>query len=194
LRKPLLSFCLCLLLVAAASADSLHVRLVGTWPYAGSAALGVAVKGEHVYIVSDNFHVISVADPAQPVEVGRCSTSGRGLAASGDYAYVASPDSALIVVSVADPTHPVPVGRCSTAGLSAAAVSGEYTYVVGDDWGLDVISVADPTHPEKVGHCGGPWTWKGYHVRVVGHYAYVASADSGLAIVSVASPESAEAT
>ena len=109
-----------------------------------------------------------------------------GVAAQGDYAYVADFAAGLRVISVADPAHPTEVGYYDTPGhADGVAVVGNLAYVSDGDSGLRVISVADPAHPTEVGHCGT----LGYarEVDVVGDYAYVAH-DSGLSVISVADP------
>jgi hypothetical protein len=188
LRVSLLMICLCVLLTSAAAAqDSLYVRLVGQYDMSRTA-YGVAAAGDYVCVANnDTFRVVSVADPAHPVEVGHCGGLGgaRGVAVSGDYAYVADMDSSLRVFSIADPAHPVEVGRCRTSDLAiSVVVSGGYAYVGG--WsGLQVISVADPAHPVEVGYSGGYYP---YDLAVNGSYVYAAASSAGLLIISVADP------
>jgi hypothetical protein len=153
-----------------------------------STAYGVAAAGDYVCVANnDTFRVVSVADPAHPFEVGRCGGLGgtRGVAVSGDYAYVADMDSSLRVFSIADPAHPLEVGRCHTPDEAISiVVSGGYAYV-GDRSGLRVISVADPSHPVEVGHSG---TYYPYDLAVNGSYVYAAAINAGLLIISVADP------
>ncbi|GEM_PF-898094 len=193
MRASLLTFWLCVVLAGVApGADSLHCRLVGEWGRQYMVS-GVAVKGKYAYVVGGSgcLSVISVADPAHPVEVGRCSTwaASFDVAVHGDYAYVASGDY-LQVFSISDPLHPAEVGRCSTQyayDMYAVAVSGDYAYAVGDRGaGLAVFSVADPAHPVQVGSCG-VLDWAGNDVTIDGDYAYVVTSD-GLHIISVADP------
>jgi len=190
MRTPVLTFCLCTVLAGVApAADSLFVRLIGRYDSA-LFAFGVDVRGGYAYVAnSDDFRVLSVADPAHPVEVGRCDSPviARGVAVAGDYAYVADFDNSLRVISVADPTNPVEVGRCDLpAEAHDVAVSGGHAYVADGVGGLRVISVADPAHPVEVGYLDTPGT--AYHLKVVGGYAYVADMGGGLRIISVADP------
>jgi hypothetical protein len=134
--------------------------------------------------------VISVSDPAYPVEVGACATpaDARDVVVCGEYAYVTASDAGLRVISVADPSHPVEVGYCETPDRAhGVAVVGDYAYVASYGAGLRVISVADPAHPVEVGFCNTPDD--AYGVAVAGDYAYVAAAQSELRIVSIANPE-----
>jgi len=122
--------------------------------------------------------------------VGRCDSLPNpftfGVAAHGDYVYVADYSAGLRVVSVADPEHPTEVGYCDTPGYAdGVAVVGDLAYVTDGDSGLRITSVAVPTSPVEVGHCGT----LGYarEVVVVADYAYVAD-DSGLSVILVSDP------
>ena len=191
MRVILSGLFLTLLVGAATAADSLHIRRIGMYEDTSVICFGITVRGGYAYIAgNEDFLILSVTDPANPVEVGRCSTPvlARGLDVAGDYAYVAEADPALPslrVISVADPANPVEVGRCVMPDqASDVAVSGGYAYVAAGG-GLRVVSVVDPAHPVEVGHClttGAP-----YHLKVVGDYAYIgAPRDGGLRIVAIA--------
>ncbi|HTW91540.1 MAG TPA: hypothetical protein VMH22_07500 [bacterium] len=188
-------FCLLAALVGAAAADSLHFRLVGKW--GGQQPEGVAVQGEYAYTVgtgidADGLFVISVANPANPIEVGHSTITNAALlavAVSGNYAYVAEGNSGLMVISVADPANPVEVSRCTTCAPLAVTVSGDHAYATSDVEGLRVISIADPLHPVVVGRYeefGPGHAWS--HTEVVGDYAYITDARYGLQVISVADP------
>jgi hypothetical protein len=187
LRTLTLALCAYSVLVSTVQADSLYVRLVGQYDMSPTA-YSVAAAGVHVCVANnDTFRVVSVADPAHPFEVGHCGGLGgaRGVAVSGDYAYIADMDSSLRVFSIADPVHPVEIGRCRTQDEAiSVVVSGGYAYV-GDRSGLRVISVADPAHPVEVGHSG---TYYPYDLAVNGSYVYAAASSAGLLIISVADP------
>ena len=85
-------------------------------------------------------------------EVGFYDTFGRagGIAASGNYAYVADGDWGLWIVNIANPAAPFEVGFYDTPGRACdVAVSGNYAYVA--DWyyfGIydcsQAISVVEP--------------------------------------------------
>jgi hypothetical protein len=127
--------------------------------------------------------VISVSDPAHPVEVGYYDTpdGAYGVAVAGNYAYVGNWSAGLRVISVSDPAHPVEVGYCGTPGNAlGVAVAGNYAYVADYYNGLQVISVSDPAHPVQVGYHGTADL--AYDVAVVGDYAYVAACNAGLQI------------
>ena len=191
MRASASTFLLLNLLLAgiAPAADSLNVRLVGFYDTPGEA-WDVAVVGDTAYVVEEGaLRVISVADPAHPVEVGHCDVPGwaRGVAVVGDLACVADCDSHVRVISVANPANPVEVGYCGTPDYAIAiAVGGDYAYVAEASSGLRVISVADSSHPVEIGYLDTPhWA---YDVVVSGDYAYVADCDGGMRIISVADP------
>ena len=175
------------------AADSLHVRLIGQYDMP-SYVYGVDAVGGFAYVVdTDGLHVIRVADPASPSEVGFCHIDGdaRAISVAGSLAYVADDlDTMLRIISIDDPTNPVEVGSCRTrAGPVALIVRAGYVYVAVAS-GMEVISVADPGHPSSVGYCympGGIYTYT-YNLDLDGDYAYVADRDGGLIVVSVADP------
>ncbi|HTW92333.1 MAG TPA: hypothetical protein VMH22_11560 [bacterium] len=191
MRTPIVAFCLVLLLVGIAQADSLYFRQVGHW--GGSQLVGVAVKGEYAFVVGlsddgyDGLHVLSLADLSHPEEVWRCSTMAvsRNLAVSGEYVYYADDTAGMRIFSVSNPANPVQVG-CWKHEAWDLAVGAECAYVI-DSMGLSIVSVADPTHPTEVGRINdtsGLQMWE--QVEVGQEHAYVASRASGLHIISIA--------
>ena len=77
------------------------------------------------------------AASAQEVQVERVGQwpgwprgNARGVAVSGNYAYVAVGDAGLLVIDVSDPANPRGVGGFDTPGFAqGVAVSGNYAYV-----------------------------------------------------------------
>jgi hypothetical protein len=196
MRTPVMTFCLCTVLVGIAPAqDSLYFRRVGRW---GSSQLtGVAVNGTYAYVVGlsddlyNGLHVLSLADLEHPEEVWRCSVISAvplGVTVSGHYVYVAEGTDGLRVFSIAEPAQPVEVGRCNTHAALSVNISGDYAYVT-DTSGLSVISIADPSHPTEVAHLHSPGGWHDwYEAKAVGNYAYVAAGGGGLRVISIVDP------
>ena len=183
--------CLVLLLVCAAQTnDSLNVRFVGSCDTPGDAR-GVAVTGSNVLVANWDLglRVISVADPAHPIEVGHVDTPDTAVdvAALGSYAYVADWAAGLRVISVADPVHPIEVGSYDTPGYAySVAVDSNYAYVTDADSGLWVISISDPTHPTMVGHLN---VQSAFTTSVDGHFVYVNDClYGGLRVITVVDP------
>ena len=116
----------------------------------------MTVSGDYVYVAdgAEGLRVISVSDPAQPVEAGNYYTSGtcRGVAVSGDYAYVANYTAGLQVISVADAGNPVEVGYHDTPGTAnGMAVSGDYAYVADVATGLQIYQFYSSGVEDKPG-------------------------------------------
>jgi hypothetical protein len=181
--------------------------LAGQWPGRPSgSARAVAVAGNYAYVAeaSGGLQIIAVSNPASPVSVGGCVTSGeaRDVAVLGPYAFVVGSTwmvsnyvGALEVIDVSQPENPVRVGRCDAGMgyLSGVAVSGNHAFVAGSMWtgsnyldGLQVIDVSDPASPVRVGACA--ITGSVGKVAVSGNYAYVAGYDAGLQVVDVTDP------
>jgi hypothetical protein len=175
----------------------------------------VAVQGKYAYVGIDRWLVVvDVADPRQPVVVGRARYRSQeyfwhegvnSIAVSGKHAYVlfnvTSPGGLhkgdLVIFDVADPAAPAVVcSYQSTWGPReqrlSVAVSGKYAYLY-STFGLEVVDVSQPKTPKHV----GSWrtagtetgiTWSGSHVAVAGDHVYVADRQAGLRIVDVSSP------
>jgi len=106
----------------------------------------------------------------------------RGVAISGNYAYVADQESGLAIIDISDPTNPgAPIYRDTNGSAFEVAISGNYAYVADSGFGLAIINVSDPTNPgtpvyrDTDGHATG--------VAISGNYAYVADYSSSLAII-----------
>jgi len=115
--------------------------------------------------------------------------SARGVAISGDYAYVADYDygSGLQVIDISNPTVPMLAGSCDAPGSACGvAISGDYAYVA--DWGsgLQVIDISNPTAPALAGSYDTPHDARG--VAISGDYAYVADGTSGLQVIDISNP------
>jgi len=154
----------------------------------------MAIVGAYVIVADQGLRVISVADPAHPVEVAYWERSGGGggahaVVVRGDYAYVADNSYGLWIVSIADTTHPVEVGYWDAGpGAMGVAASGGFAYLAEQDSCLSVFSVVDPTHPVRIGNWSGGTYGFAFDVAVDGDYAYVARSSSGLDVISVADP------
>jgi len=188
MRTGLITILLILPLAGAAHASG-GIQLIGGCDTPGEA-FSVAVSGDYAYVADGDsgLRIVSVADPAHPVEVGYCDTPGwaRGVAVSGDYVSVAGYDSGLCIVSVADPAHPMIVGHYDVPGKAVGvSLSGEYACVAGSDSGLRVISLVDPAHPLEVGHCDVAGSANA--VATSGEFVYVGDS-YGLTGISVADP------
>ena len=143
----------------------------------------MAVVGDYAYVGDrdSGLLVISVADPANPYEVGRCSTLAvpTGISVAGSYACVTGAGG-FRVISVSDPTHPSEVGGSGLTSPNALVVNGDKAYVGAEIGGLRVLSIADPTHPVEVGFYGLSKGVPG--VAMAGGYVCAANGMEGLQI------------
>jgi hypothetical protein len=94
--------------------------------------------------------VIDISNPASPLKVGSCDTSGHayGIAVGGNYAYVADGEAGLQVIDVSDPANPQQVGGYDTSGVAYdVAVSGNYACMANSRWGLAILNLAPAPRP-----------------------------------------------
>jgi hypothetical protein len=120
----------------------------------------IAVSGSVAYVAAGaaGLRVLSVSDPAHPVEVGHADGPAYDVAVSGTYVYVAS--GGLIIYDVTNPASPVQVGSWGAASSSGRlAVAGEFAFVAspgGYGWMGTTVRVSDPAHPVDVGFFSMP--------------------------------------
>jgi hypothetical protein len=110
----------------------------------------------------------------------------RHLALGGNYAYVATPTS-LVVVDLSDPLHPVVAANMPMSDLRSVALQFRYLFAVTAE-GLQVIDVTQPAKPRVVNGAKVPLA-DGHKLFVARTYAYVAAGKEGLAIIDVEKPE-----
>ncbi len=127
--------------------------------------------------------------PFELTLAGSYDTPGyaRGVAISGDYAYVADVSLGLRVIDIADPTNPSHAGSYDTPGYAwSVAIAGDYAYVADEASGLQVIDISDPTVPSLAGSYDTPAA--AYGIAIAGDYAYVADWTSGLQVIDISDP------
>jgi hypothetical protein len=167
---------------------------IAPFDWGSSYASGVDVVGGYACVSADygGMVVISVADPANPIELGHRDTPGRAydIVISGDYAYVADNWGGLRVISVVNRNVPSEVGSYVPAAageVNSIHVVDDYAYLGGGYGGLWVVSVGNPTQPINSGHAllsGGFDSIEDVHVA--GDYVYAADVLNGLKVFSVA--------
>jgi len=165
----------------------------GFWPKE------VAISGDYVYpILPWRLPVISVANPAQPVEVGSASLAQGcgpkyGVATAGSFAYAVDWCRNMYIIDISNPNAPSLRKVYNTSGYNyngpyGVTVQGNYAYVANGDQGLEIVDISDPVNPVKRGEIDTPGrAWK---VAVAGNHAYVADQDGGLRIIDVSNPGS----
>jgi hypothetical protein len=175
---------------------SLAGRLTTTSQQQTFLSKSIALKGAYAIIgtYAQGTRFVSVANPAQPVEVALQYGAlwGADVTVDGDYAYVADLYGDTWIYDVLDPADPQGIIAWDFGGAgtySVAAVSG-WAYV-SDTNGLNSMYAPDPGHPSGGGArvngaCG--------RVKLTGGYAYVAwdvasHPDGGLEVIDESDPE-----
>ena len=168
-----------------APADVL-VDLVGQW---GGIAINSVVVGNYAYVCQGPaLHILNIADPTRPVEVGSRPLPGtaESVAVSGNLAYVADDWDGLQIIDVSNPAVPIRLGGCDTTGAVDVYVSGNVAYVADGYAGLQIIDVSNPPAPVRRG--GYDTNGYAYGVFFCGNLAYVADYEAGLQIIDVSNP------
>ncbi|MBU0507670.1 hypothetical protein KKH27_02365 [bacterium] len=161
---------------------------VGSCSIFGGPVRGLAVDGDYAYAGGLGLRVIDITNPAAPSEVGFCPTPNeiRGVAVSGNFAYVAAMTSGLRVIDITDPAAPFEVGYYDTPGSAyGVAVAGNYAYVADYTSGLRVVDITNPAAPLEVAFYGMQGA---RNVAVAGKYAYIADPLYGLHVLDVSDP------
>ena len=150
-------------------------------------ARGLAVSGNTSYVVDNNsLRIINVGDPANPSYLGSYATICKGVAVSGNIAYVAGGSSGLQIVDVSDPTDPGYLGSYNTPGTAmGVAVLDEIAYVADESGGLQIINVNNSTNPVFLSNYTTPLSALG--VAVADNIAYVAD-NGSVQIIDVSNP------
>ncbi len=170
----------------------------------------IDVVGDYIYVAADgsnNFRIIDISDPLDPVNISQPLAVGgnaRAVTVQGQYAYVAASaiGNEFYIIDISDRTQPQIVAAMDidddlNVSVNDVVVQGRYAYVVVDEVaGLDrffVIDVSDPTQPEIVHSL--PFTGQGSAraLTVEGTLAYVVTSSEGnnLHVVDISDPLSA---
>ncbi len=117
-----------------------------------------------------------------------------GLAVSGDYAFVGTYLTDLVVYDVSDPSLPKEVTALEfpDSPIKQMSAWGEHLYVpavmVDGDAGVSVLDITDPANPHEIAYWPPPPGFSGapFNVERYGDYAFVACALGGVEIYDVA--------
>jgi hypothetical protein len=165
-------------------------QFLGTHQQIDAEAYGVAVAGDIAYLSLGwlGVRVLSVANPAQPVELTTVDTpvNARDVALLGNYAYVADQDRGLLVLDVSVPANASEVGSAaiSTHPQDVAVLDG-YAYVA-TDGGARAYDLSNPIAPT---HVGSIFTAAPVRdVDAVGDWLFLAAAEGGMYVASLNNP------
>ncbi len=129
----------------------------------------VLLVGDFAFITNGHYiHILRVAQPSDPKEVGRIDLNppspysyGLGSAIAQDISfsnpYLLSTSisgmgsSSLAIHDVSNIAKPKLVGKLESLGMaSALSISGNYAYIL-DETPLVIVDISDPSKPKKVG-------------------------------------------
>jgi hypothetical protein len=171
-------------------ADPAHPFSTGYVGVDGSTQV-VAVQGRYAYLaevrtfdvggndwVGGGLRVIDVISPTAPVEIAYLPLpyGSRGVAVSGNLAYVAEVYNGLSVVDISTPTDPQEIGNYSAPGeVEAVVTTGSHVYSaagysVPDSGGLWTINVSNRSNPVVSGYYE---VLDSDRVSVEGNHAYM---------------------
>jgi hypothetical protein len=159
---------------------------VGFQP-ATSALGSLAVAGDYAYAGApgSGLFVYAISEPAQPqlvASLGRVQV--EGLAAQGDYLYLATGDGVQIV-SIADPRRPALETLVHTpASVESVVVAGSYVYLAVAPGALLIADLVDPAAPRLLSSVSTPTYVE--NLQVVGDTVYLANGNRGVAVVDAA--------
>ncbi len=113
---------------------------VGSFDTPGSGS--VAVYGDYAYLtdVSAGFWIIDISTPSNPTEVAHFDWGTKGIAISGNYAYVGDfREKTLRLIDISNPLYPLEVGNYDiSAAAQDIAVSGSCVYLATGQTGLHI--------------------------------------------------------
>ena len=109
------------------------------------------------------------------------------VAVQGNYAYVSTMDSALVVVDVDPITSPEIVARLELEHAAGdIELAGDILYLANDDAGLAVLDISNPSAPALLTRVDTPGA--AFQVSLAGDYVYVADFSAGVQVIEVSNP------
>jgi hypothetical protein len=151
--------------------------------------------GDLVYVstIADHsvngFVIVDIADPLAPETLSVIpvpTVFAYGIAAAGDYAYVAASTSDVIIIDVSIPTSPSVTDSIQRpGGAFDTDIDNGVLYIAGGA-GLNLNDLTDPANPVEISSVGD--LGNAYEVEVQGGLAFVSSFDGLLRVVDVSDP------
>jgi len=104
----------------------------------------------------------------------------------GNYAFLGTNNTGLLVIDISNPTNPHQVGQLSLPGMLNIFIYDNFLYAVLVNAEMRVIDISNPANPSLIG------TYYDAHVCrdiwVAGQYAFIAEDTDGLTVVNIANP------
>ncbi len=149
----------------------------------------LVVAGDRLYAITEyHLHLLSLANPAHPAEIGSTIASiPADLAVEGSLVFLASGYLGLKIVDASDPANIHDLGSVQFGpNARFVAVSGTHAYVSTNHGGIFVVDVADPSSPVIVSQFDTvQLTWD---LDAIGSVVYVADWAGSLQVEDVSDP------
>jgi hypothetical protein len=165
--------------------DPVQPMRLGSWSSANIFVNlgGVAASGPFAYVVTgdigrrgNSFSIVRKID--QPPGLTLLGThlfakgTGLDVSVAGNYAYVASGSSGLMIFDVTDPSSATVAGQFfTTVHANKMALHGNLAVVLDADVGFHIVAIDDPANPILVGSYQS--AEKAEAILVRGHYVYL---------------------
>ena len=164
--------------------------------YYGGHMVDIAISGNYAYVLqSQNMVVLDISNVSNIFELSRIPTlsNGEKLVVEGEYAYVATYGSGLVIIDISNPAMPLITGNygADTRGakyLNDVVISENNAYISGR-YGLIIVDISNPS---------SPYYKSSYDIGrlnvmdVSGEYAYMSTRNSELFIININNSESPE--
>ncbi|QNN22007.1 hypothetical protein HED60_06880 [Planctomycetales bacterium ZRK34] len=116
--------------------------------------MDVVRDGDYLYMLQQrDLAILSLKNPAKPIEVGRLKTVGnlRQIAIHGDVAYITAREDGLFIVDISDRKAPKLLSRYDSIEFATGiAVEGQYAFVAQRWFGVEILDISNPAKPRHV--------------------------------------------
>jgi hypothetical protein len=149
------------------------------------------IVGNYLYVcdVDDDFKVINVTDPFNPIMIGSCffSSSALGVAVKDNFAYIGAWNNRLVTVNITDPTDPQVTADNYSPISYSIGVQVKYGLVYVADWenGIHIYDLTNPDVPTFVKTISME---KLRDIYIFWQYAFVSDSDFGLRVFNLHDP------
>lgn len=159
---------------------------VGSVQFTGSMPQAMRAQGDLLYVASgvEGLVIIDLAEPAQPVVIGRYANLwAGGIDIVGDRAYVSDPAAGLAILDISNPAAPTRIGQYATSDtmLADVEVVDGRAFIADQRHGLLIVDVADAINPALVDRYAIDGGASG--VEVAGSYIFLACPQAGLQVL-----------
>ncbi len=170
---------------------------VGSYTSSGFQIQNLQVVGNYVYATDyySGLYIFNISNPTSPQLVGtRTLEHPRGLAISGNYAYIAD-YSNLRIINISNPANPTQTQTFAIPGHGFdIAVQGNYAYVTTGGGGLRIVDISNPSLPSGVGYFNSTLSNGSIlGIAVAGNQAYITDCsedEKSFRVINISNPAS----